>query len=55
MHAPQIIYLLLTFLSLGYSIAKHGEPKTGQNNCITDLIATIIIFSLLYWGGFFSN
>jgi hypothetical protein len=53
LHAPQIIFLALTFLALGSSLAKHGEPKNGTYNFGTQLVAEIIIIGLLYWGGFF--
>lgn len=54
MHAPQIIYIILTFIGLGYSIAKHGQPRDNHDFGV-DLISTIIVLGLLYWGGFFSN
>ena len=50
---PQIIYLVMSLLGLGVIIERHGKPKTGNNNVWMDLLATIIIYSLLYSGGFF--
>ena len=50
---PQMIYLSLIIFGLGISIVKHGKTKEGKNNFFTDLIGSIIVVSLLYWGGFF--
>lgn len=52
---PQIIYILLNCVSLGIIMSKHGQPKTGNENFFITLIAQIICYSLLIWGGFFSN
>ncbi|HSH24349.1 MAG TPA: hypothetical protein VLA13_02260 [Massilibacterium sp.] len=50
---PQIILILLNFISLGIAIAKHGEEKTGNENVWTNIIAIIVTYSLLFAGGFF--
>jgi len=51
---PQAIYLALTLLGLGVEISRHGEPKKpGRYNAVSTLIATVVVLSLLYWGGFF--
>lgn len=55
MHAPQLIYLALTFLGLGRSISKHGEVKTSKENAWASIIAACLIVGVLYWGGFFSH
>ena len=47
-----IIYLVLSCIGLGMSIAKHGEPK-GNYNFWADLIAEAIVLWLLYMAGFF--
>lgn len=52
MRAPQIILIVLMTLGLGMSIADHGRPKTGKTSATAALIANIILFGLLYWGGF---
>jgi hypothetical protein len=49
---PQYAYLALTFLGLGISIAKHGEPRS-PHNFGHDVIATALILWLLIAGGFF--
>lgn len=52
--APQLIYLALCILSLGYVIAKHGEarPPYSIGVAVTSLAITL---PLLWWGGFFTN
>lgn len=49
---PQIIYLILITLSLGMTMAKHGEPRENHNFWHS-LIATVIGLWLLIAGGFF--
>lgn len=53
MHIAKIILLILYVLSIGVSLAKHGEPKIGQYNFWTALIGAAIELELLWWGGFF--
>lgn len=49
---PQIIMIALIFVSIGINLAKHGEERPAYN-VWTSLIAAIISFMLLWWGGFF--
>lgn len=51
---PQGIYLALTAVGLGVTIAKHGEPK-GNYSVGTALVSLAITLPLLWWGGFFSH
>lgn len=44
-----VIYLL----SLGISLAKHGEVKVKRESFWSDLVSAIIMFLLLKFGGFF--
>lgn len=37
-----IIYLFFSAMGLGMNLVKHGEPKEGEYNFWTSLIATII-------------
>lgn len=53
LHTPQIIYLCLLMLGMGVALSRHGQPKTGAHNAMYDIVATAIVVSLLYWGGFF--
>ena len=50
---PQIILIAWYVLSLGVTLAKHGEPRDGKYNFLTNLIITAIVFLILWWGGFF--
>ena len=50
---PQYVYIVLTLIGLGFSLAKHGQPKEENHNFFVSLISTSLIISLLYFGGFF--
>ena len=52
---PQVIYILLMIAATVLAAAKHGQPQGGNHNVWTTLTAQIIVFSILYAGGFFSN
>ncbi len=54
LHAPQYIYLALLFAGLIWAAHDHGKPRDDQNFWST-LIASSIMFALLYWGGFFTK
>lgn len=54
MEAPQITIILLWALGLGLTWAKHGEPKTGNENVFTALAGIGTFAAILWWGGFFS-
>ncbi len=51
---PQIIYLALSLIGWGYVAAKHGQPKDENYNIWTSSISSVIIFFILWWGGFFN-
>jgi hypothetical protein len=51
---PQIIYLILVFIGLLCSANKHGKIE-GNHNFWTTVASTIIVISLLYFGGFFDK
>lgn len=51
---PQIILLVLTMLGLGINLVRHGQPKEGVESFWVFFSSSIILFSLLYWGGFFN-
>lgn len=53
MGAPQTIMIALFAISLGISLAKHGQYREDKYNFYYSLIAMIIEVSILYWGGFF--
>lgn len=52
MSAPAIIFIALTCLGLGLSLAKHGQSREPENFWHT-LISSSLITALLVWGGFF--
>ena len=53
MEWPQIILISIVFLNLGVRAAKHGEPR-GDHNVGVAIIDVALLFSLLWWGGFFN-
>lgn len=55
MHAPQIIFICIAVYGLAVEIERHGKPKTQKHNAWENLVAIVISFSLLYWGGFFGR
>lgn len=55
MGVPQILVIVLMAMSLGISLIKHGECRTGKYNFFVDLFAVAIEVAILYCGGFFSR
>jgi len=53
MHAPQIIWIALMCASLGFSLARDGQQQTIRFGA--NLIGAVLVFWLLYWGGFFTG
>ncbi len=53
MSLPAIIYLCLSGIGLLLSANQHGKERKPENFW-SALIAGIIVWGLLYWGGFFS-
>lgn len=53
MNAPQIIILVLFFISLLISANQHGKNKTGKHDFFVSLFSSLLHLLLLYWGGFF--
>jgi len=54
MGIPQYIMLILLAIDLLVSSNKHGQSK-GEYNFVHSLLSAIIVFTLLYTGGFFDN
>ncbi len=52
LHWPQIVYVVITFLGLVFSIRDHGKPRDA-NNAWHTVIALTISYGLLIMGGFF--
>ena len=53
-HTPQAIILVLMIVGFAVTCAKSGESRGKYSPTMTAL-DTLITFSILYWGGFFSN
>lgn len=51
--APQLIYLTLSLVGIGICIARYGQPKRDQYDLTDVLIAPLLAYALLWWGGFF--
>lgn len=52
MGTPQIIYVILTAISLLGAAHLHGKPRENYNFW-TALIGVALGYTLLIWGGFF--
>lgn len=50
---PQIIYLVLTFLGMGITLARHGQPRKENYDFGVSLVTNGLLIGLLVWGGFF--
>ena len=46
---------MIGMIGLGSNVAKHGEPKDIKYNGWAHLIATLIIWTVLYYGGFWNG
>jgi hypothetical protein len=53
LEAPQIIMLLLYFVTILNAANKHGQRSKEVHNLGVTLLACAIGLGLLYWGGFF--
>lgn len=49
----QMVYLAIMLLNLGIHLAKHGEPRNENYNFWMCLIASVIEYAILKYGGFF--
>ena len=52
---PQLIIIILGILGLGMEIAKHGETRKKEYNGWIHLIAMLILWIVLYFGGFWEG
>ncbi|MBH2976839.1 transglycosylase SLT domain-containing protein [Serratia marcescens] len=55
MQWPQITWVVLVVLSLGVTLAKHGEPRTGKHSFWWQIFGIAATGWLLWCGGFFSQ
>lgn len=52
---PQLIVIALGMIGLGMNIAKHKEKKKERRyNGWSQLIAIVVFWSILYYGGFWN-
>lgn len=51
----QLVYISITLVSLMCVIRKHGQPRTGEYDAWVHVVAVAIGYSILWWGGFFSQ
>lgn len=51
---PQVVYIGLMALSIGITLALHGQPRTGKHNVGYAVIGAAISLGVVYWGGFFT-
>jgi uncharacterized membrane protein len=49
------ILMGLHLMSLGVSIAMHGQEKTGKHNAFVNLVGIIIVWTLYYFAGMFNG
>jgi hypothetical protein len=54
-HWPQFTAVALLLLSLGHTLAKHGEPRDGKYNFWGGLFATVLWLFVWLKGGFFGG
>ena len=52
---PQLTVIILGILGLGIEISKHGETQKKEYNAWTSLIGLLIMWGLLYLGGFWEG
>lgn len=52
---PQILMLILIFVSLLMSANNHGKDKKGKDDFWISFMAMLILITILYCGHFFDN
>jgi len=55
MHAPQIIWLVLTVMAVGLIATRHGEPIAEKYTFGGMAFVSALLSILYYWGGFFDT
>lgn len=51
-YLPQILIIILFSLGIGLEWANHGTAKNGTHDVWNELISTLIVIAILWWGGF---
>jgi len=52
---PQLTFLALMFLELGFAISHHGRMKKGKHDLWGTVFAFVVITGILWWGKFFDG
>jgi hypothetical protein len=52
---PQVIWIALVTVSTAYHCFRHGDQRTDKYNGVATVVAALLGFGLLYWGGFFNS
>ena len=52
-HWPQIALIVIIMMGFAVQVEKHGEPRMDSYNAWFSLVSLVIVFSILYLGGFF--
>lgn len=51
---PQYTYIALFLIGMGSAWARYGQPKTDSYDFVDCVVGPAIIWTLLYYGGFFA-
>lgn len=54
MEIQAVIYIVLTVVGMCVEAYQHGKPKDGKHNFWISILASVPIWLLLIWGGFFN-
>jgi hypothetical protein len=52
---PQIIYLLLICIGIGFALARYGEQKRDRYDMFDVFFGPALVLILLWTGGFFGR
>lgn len=52
MRAPQIVMIVVLVLNVWLGLEHHGEPERGTKSAWSNIIGTVGMVALLWWGGF---
>jgi hypothetical protein len=51
---PEGIWIGLAIAHLMVTAAVNGKPRSGEHNFAVTFMSMLLVFGLLYWGGFFA-
>lgn len=57
LHWPQVTMMILMILSVGYALAKDGEPKPSDEkySFVSQVFWKAVSAAILYYGGFWTG